>query len=168
MKAILLGLVGLLGATLAPAASFAADPAIKVDAVWARATAPGMTTGALYFSLTNAGSESDRLVRVETGVAAEVELHESREENGVMVMRGLPGVDVPPGASVVFKPGGMHAMLLGLTGPLTAGTTFPATLVFEHAGPITVDVPVGTDAPSGGAGMDTGKMPMGGMDHMHE
>jgi copper(I)-binding protein len=38
-------------------------------------------------------------------------------------------------------------MLVGLTKPLTAGSTFPLTLRFEKAGEITVQVKVATLAP---------------------
>jgi len=36
----------------------------------------------------------------------------------------------------------LHVMLMGLKSPLTAGTSFSLTLNFEHAGEVTVDVPV--------------------------
>ena len=38
--------------------------------------------------------------------------------------------------------GGDHVMLMGLTGPLKDGDSFPLTLTFEHAGNVTVDVVV--------------------------
>jgi copper(I)-binding protein len=36
----------------------------------------------------------------------------------------------------------MHLMLMGLTRKLEAGSTFPLTLSFQHAGEITVEVQV--------------------------
>jgi copper(I)-binding protein len=43
---------------------------------------------------------------------------------------------------VRIEPGGIHVMLLGLTHPLGAGTTFPLSLRFRDAGSLTVQVAV--------------------------
>jgi copper(I)-binding protein len=43
---------------------------------------------------------------------------------------------------VTLAPGGYHLMLMGLKAPLRAGDTFPLTLQFEHAPPLTVTVAV--------------------------
>jgi copper(I)-binding protein len=37
-----------------------------------------------------------------------------------------------------LKPGGEHIMLLGLNRPLQEGESFPLTLNFERAGPLSV------------------------------
>ena len=42
----------------------------------------------------------------------------------------------------MLEPGGPHVMLRRLTQKLEAGTTMPLTLVFEHAGEVTLEVPV--------------------------
>ena len=57
-------------------------------------------------------------------------------------MHHIDVLDLAPGTPVTFAPGGMHLMLMGLTGKLEEGRTFPLTLSFEHAGEITVEVPV--------------------------
>src|SRR5580658_1485732 len=112
-------------------------PAVVLDHVWARATMGMSTTGAVYFTVTSAGSP-DHLVGVSTPVAATAELHETTNDNGVMKMRPVASIALDPGKPVMFKPGGYHVMLTGLKGPLKAGDSFPLTLTFEHAQPITV------------------------------
>jgi copper(I)-binding protein len=113
-----------------------------VDHPWARATPSGAKTGAVYLTLMNNGSASDRLLSATTPVADKVQFHSSTEENGVSRMREMRSVEVAPGASVTFSPGGMHIMVVGLKQPLKEGQTFPLTLNFEKAGNEDVSVPV--------------------------
>ena len=74
--------------------------------------------------------------------ATTVELHETRQEGGVMRMRPLPKVDVPAGGRIEMKPGGQHIMLLGLTRDLHPGDTVTVHLRFEKAGEQVVVAPV--------------------------
>jgi len=131
---------------------------ISLEHVWARASAGNATTGAAYLTVTDNG-RPDRLVGVSTPVAAMAELHETINDNGVMKMRPVAGVALEPGKPVTFMPGGYHVMLMGLKNPLKAGDSFPLTLNFEHAQPITVTAHVEA---VGGAGMGS----MGGMQGM--
>ena len=108
----------------------------------ARPTPPGISVGAVYFSITNAGGKADRLLSVSTPVASKVELHESRNMRGVVEMRELTSVECPPGATVRATPGGLHVMLMGLAAPLAAGTEFSVSLQFRDAGVLTLKVPV--------------------------
>lgn len=41
-----------------------------------------------------------------------VELHGSSRENGISRMRAVPLLRIPPGATAVFEPGGLHLMLV--------------------------------------------------------
>ncbi len=109
----------------------------------ARPTPPGISVGAVYFSITNTGSKADRLLSVSTPVATKVELHESRSVQGVVEMRAMAAVECPPGKTVKAAPGGLHVMLLGLAAPLVAGSEFVVSLQFRDAGVVTLKVPVG-------------------------
>jgi len=114
---------------------------LTVSQAWARATPPGARVGGAYFTIVN-GGPADTLMRLETPVAAKSEMHVTTMEHGTMSMRELQAVPVPAQGQVQFRPGGMHAMLLDLKGPLKEGQHFPLTLVFQHAGAVTVDVTV--------------------------
>ena len=119
----------------------AADNGVVVHEAWARASAGASTTGAAYVTLMG-GAQPDSLIGASTPVAASATVHVSTNDNGVMKMRPAPAVPVPSGQMVTFSPNGSHIMLMGLKQPLTAGQTFPLTLMFAHAAPITVDVQV--------------------------
>jgi periplasmic copper chaperone A len=125
---------------------------IDVTAPWARATAPGAQAGAAYLTMAVRDGAADRLLRAETPVAREAELHTHLMDGGVARMRKVDAVEVPPGAPLAFAPGGLHVMLLGLTRQLRPGETFPLTLVFERSGRVTTEVRVegaGARGPSG-------------------
>jgi copper(I)-binding protein len=115
---------------------------LVVSQAWARPTPPAATAAAVYFSITNLGSQADRLEALSSPIAAKVELHESRNAQGVIQMREVTAVDCPAGATVVSAPGGLHAMLIGLDRPLAAGMVFPVSLRFRDAGNLTLQVAV--------------------------
>jgi copper(I)-binding protein len=142
--ALLAALIGpLLALAPAGAAEFQQGP-ITIEGPWARATAPAQRNGAVYMTLRNAGDSADRLVGVSGGPAEKAELHTSEiDAQGVASMKPVEGVEIPPGGEAVLRPAGDHVMLLDLEAPLKAGTTFPLTLRFEHAGTteVTVEVP---------------------------
>ena len=115
---------------------------LTIEASWARATAGAARTGAAYLRIVNAGAEADRLLGASSPVAERVELHTHMTTGGVVRMRRIEAVSVPGNETAELKPGGDHAMLMGLTGPLKQGSTFPLTLSFENAGTITVPVAV--------------------------
>lgn len=96
-------------------------------------------SGGGYLSITNSGSEADRLLEVRSAYPQTMIHRSSVDENGVASMEHLMSLDIPAGETVVMAPGGLHIMFMGLNGkPLEAGKQVPATLVFEHAGEIEV------------------------------
>jgi copper(I)-binding protein len=141
------------GAASVNALPVAAD-GVSVEQAWARASAGAATTGAAYITL-KGGAQADALVGVATPVAASTEVHESFTENGVMKMRAVPSLPIPAGTVVTLAPGGYHVMLMGLKQPLAVGQSFPLTLTFAQAAPMTVTVQVqalGRTAPMPGHG----------------
>ena len=112
-------------------------PAIAVRDVWARATSPGQTNGAVYATIVNSGG-ADRLTGAASERARSAMLHSSPTENGVAKMRMLAEVAIPAEATVALSPGATHIMLDGLSGPLIAGEKVAVTLRFAKSGPRSV------------------------------
>ena len=115
---------------------------ITVEQAWARATPGGAQTSAVYMTLINNGASADRLVGAATSMADHVQFHKQTEDNGVSRMRDVKAVELEPGTKVIFKPGEMHMMIVGLKQPLKEGQTFPLTLLFEKADHVDVNVPI--------------------------
>lgn len=130
-----------------PLDSLAADfraGAVTVSAPWSRATPGPLTVGVVYLQLTNGGAAPDRLLGGKTAAAERVEIHSTENEGGVMRMRSVEAIALPPGQTLRFDPAsGFHLMLLNLAAPLKEGGEFALELTFERAGMIALRVPVG-------------------------
>jgi copper(I)-binding protein len=125
-----------------PHAQTSAASMVVVQQPWARATPGGVKTGAAYMTLINNGASADRLLSATTPLAKQVQFHQVTDDNGVSRMREVRNVELEPGAKVVFKPGEMHMMLVGLKQPLIEGQALPLTLQFERAGNVDVTMPI--------------------------
>ena len=127
---------------------------LKIVHPWARATPKGASIGGGYMKIINNGPTPDRLVGGSSDVSKRVEIHAMSMDNGVMKMRAMPkGLEIKPGATIEFKPGGYHLMFVGLDKPLVQGQQVNATLEFEKAGKVPVSFQIeGIGAQSGGAG----------------
>lgn len=115
---------------------------VLIEQPWARATPGGAKTGAAYMTLINNGTSADRLIGASTPVADSVQFHKETQDDGVSRMRQMSTVDLAPGAKIVFKPGEMHMMIVGLKQPLKEGQSLSLTLQFEKAGSIEVTAPI--------------------------
>jgi len=108
-----------------------------------RATPPAAKVAGGYLTITNTGSEPDRLVGGSADFAGKVEVHEMKMDGGTMIMRPVKGgLEIPPGGSVELKPGGYHVMFMGLGEQLKAGETLKVKLMFKNAGEVEVEFPV--------------------------
>lgn len=123
----------------APASTAACVPTVR-DA-WIR-TAPMMPMGAGFFVLENRCKAAVALTGASSTAFGDVTMHETRVEGGVSRMRPLTRVDLASGASVEFKPGGRHLMLMSPMSPLTAGRRVRIDLVFADGRAVPVDFTV--------------------------
>lgn len=155
-----------LGVAAAPAAAeeFKAG-SLRIEQPWSRATPSGAKVAGGYMSITNTGTEPDRLVGGTLPRAGRFEVHEMKIENGVMIMRPLAqGLEIKPGATVTLAPGGYHVMFMDLKEPLKQGETLDGELRFEKAGAVAVRYTVQAIGASAGAG--AGSTPAAG-GHQH-
>ncbi len=125
---------------------------LKIGHPWARATPKGASIGGGYMKITNTGNTPERLVGGSTDIASRFEIHEMSMDNGVMKMRAASkGLEIKPGQTIEFKPGGNHVMFVGLKRPLEKGGHLKASLQFEKAGKVDVDFTIeGIGAKTGG------------------
>lgn len=122
----------------------AAD-SLVVEDPWVRGTdgAEDATMTAAFMVLDNEGDEELTLVGASTDVAKTVELHEMAMVDGASVMQEIDGgITLAPGKGQLLQPGGMHVMLMGLTGPLEAGTEVDLVLELSDGSTLDVTAPV--------------------------
>ena len=122
-------------------AGCSANHDIQILDVWAR---PGLAEGnsGVFFIVENPSDEDDRILSASSDIATAVELHESTLINDVMKMEKQEYVLVPAGDEILFKPGGLHVMLIGLHKDLMVGDEFILTIQLEKNGEIPLDVVV--------------------------
>lgn len=120
---------------------------LSLSGAFTRATLPAAKVGGGYVSITNNGTEGDRLVSAASASAAKVGIHEMKMEGDQMKMGEKEGgVEIPAGQTVSLAPGGLHIMFMGLKAPFVEGETVPVTLTFEKAGPVEIELVVGAVA----------------------
>ena len=170
IRALLAASVLLAGLATVAAEQFGAG-GVTIANAWARATPGGAKNGVVYMAITAKPGAGDRLLAARSDAARSVEFHTYIHEGGVMKMRHLDALDVPPGQSAVLEPGGHHMMLVDLKHPLKAGERLPLTLVFEKAGEIAVEAsiePIGSSGPPGSAPQPAPSSdPKGSGSHQH-
>jgi len=79
-----------------------------------------------YFILTNTGTEACVLTGITASDKIRIDMHETIHENGVMKMVKRDEMVVPAGGDLVFKRGGKHLMIFGITDE-TEGLSFKFT-----------------------------------------
>ncbi len=133
-------------AACSPGGAGSGEPAtVQVSGAICRPTPTGRQMTGCYLTLTAA--TADRLVTASSPDANLVQIHESRIESGMMMMRELrEGLPLPAGQPVALAPGGNHLMLLGVKEPLVAGDTVALTLTFESSPPLELTASVGQPA----------------------
>ena len=114
-----------------------------------RAMPPGAPTTGAFFILHNPSEHDAVVVGASSPSAGAVELHNHVEEDGQFKMRQVDRIEVPAGQQIQLAPGGLHVMLIGLSGPLEVGDTVSLTLDFESGHKGTFDIPVQEIAATG-------------------
>ena len=119
---------------------------LLLDHPYAVPSLAGASNGAAFLrGIQNKGEQADRLLSASSPVAARVELHRMAMDQGVMRMREMPAIELPPKTITPLRHKGQyHLMLMDLKQPLKDGERFDLTLNFERAGSQTVKVWVQT------------------------
>ncbi len=125
--------------------------ALVIGHPWSRATPGGARIAGGYLTITNTGTEPDRLVGGSFLRAGKFEIHEMKMDGDVMKMRPLPnGLEIKPGETVKLEPTGYHIMFVDVKQPLKQGEMVKGQLRFEKAGTVEVEYkvePIGAKGP---------------------
>jgi len=120
-----------------------------------------------FMAIVNNGTEPDRLIGIETAIAAKAEVHESKiDADGLGTMSHVDALEIPAGETVSLERGGYHIMFMGLAGKLTEGEMHKAVLIFEKGGRVEIEFQI--DPPMGMGEMDHSKMDHSKMGHGSE
>lgn len=109
---------------------------------WMAPPPPGAPSHAGYLTLVNHGAAPQTLTGLTAPGYAGAMLHESVMEDGVMKMRHLMALEIPPGDEVVLAPHGLHLMLMGPNGPVAEGDSVSVDLSCAVGARLSVELAV--------------------------
>ncbi|MBU2711240.1 copper chaperone PCu(A)C [Zooshikella harenae] len=119
-----------------------AEQAITINDVYVRAMPPTAQNTAGYMQIHNHSKQPVSLIKAESPLAKNVELHLSKMDEGVMKMIQQKVIMIPAEGSTHLKPGGLHIMFLGLKKPSNEGSKTTLKLTFSNGDQLTVDAPI--------------------------
>ena len=117
------------------------DKGIVISSATIRPPLPGRNIAAGYMSVTNHTKTDDKLISATSPISTRVELHTHLNENGVMKMRQVDGIEIKAGETVELKPGGLHLMMFDVNLPADQQDV-SVTLNYEKAPSMTMIVPL--------------------------
>jgi copper(I)-binding protein len=113
---------------------------IVIEQPWIRATPGGAKVAGAYMTITNTGSEPDRLIGGVLPQAGRFEIHQMKMDGNVMQMGEVQGgLEIKPGQKIEFNPNGYHVMLVDLREPFKQGDILKGQLRFEKAGAVDIE-----------------------------
>ena len=115
---------------------------IQIEDPWVRAVPPNANNSAIFLDLRNESEQLRKLVKVHSEVAERVELHTTKDEDGMLRKQRLEEVLIPALETQSFHPGGIHIMLIGLRSPLEVGSVIELELVYADQSKETISIPV--------------------------
>jgi periplasmic copper chaperone A len=114
-----------------------AIPGLVAQDAWIRAT-PGTDMAAAYLTLRNPGASAVTVTGIQSPVAGQAMIHETKVQGGQSQMRPHEQIVVGPRQTVKLEPGGLHVMLHGLKQTLTVGQSVPLVISVAGGGSLQV------------------------------
>ena len=121
-----------------------AAPGIALEDAVIQLPAVAGRPGAAYFTVSQNGGSPRKLVAVYVEGAKRSEMHQSGMKDGLMTMAEVTEVVLGDGKSVVFKPGGYHAMLFDVDPALKAGGTAEVTITLDNGDKVSAPAKIRT------------------------
>ena len=109
----------------------AGQASVSLEGAWIRALPPTQPVTAAYVSIRNGGSEAIVLSGASIEGVGRVEIHTTREVDGLMRMEQLSTLEIKPGQTRSLAPGGAHFMLFDLDAMPRDGESRELCLLFD-------------------------------------
>lgn len=119
--------LGLVLCVLLTVAACSPPAEIQIDNARVRGLIGGQDKTVAYMDVQNRTSTPITLIGASAQTVRAMEIHTTRMDDGVMRMRRLTSVEIPPGETIRFEPGGRHLMLFGV---ISLNEDLPIRLAF--------------------------------------
>lgn len=121
--------------------ALAADKsAVTVENSYARAVPPTARNSGAFMLIRNDSDQTRKVVSAKSNISQVTELHKHINDNGVMRMRRVDAIKIPPHGTVELKPGGYHVMLINLNHPLKPGDPVHIDLTLDDGSVLPIDL----------------------------
>ncbi|NVJ62569.1 MAG: copper chaperone PCu(A)C [Gammaproteobacteria bacterium] len=104
---------------------------IEISDVWVRGVLPVQKTSAAYFKIKNHTSRELKLESVDSAFANHSMMHKTVESNGMASMEHVESLTLAPNQEIIFKPGGLHVMIMGLKSEFSEQQQLKLTFKFD-------------------------------------
>jgi len=115
---------------------------ISFQSPWVRAMPPMVMHTAGYVEIHNSSHVADKLVSVWSDKINGIEVHQTKQVDGIFKMLTADNTSIPPKGKLVLQPGGYHLMLMGIKDPLVENETLLINFEFERAGVVQMNFPI--------------------------
>ena len=115
---------------------------IEIIEPYARAVTAAQSNSAVFMRLRNNSDKEHKIINAKGNVSSVVELHTHVNDNGVMRMRKVNEISIPPNSTTELKPGGLHIMLIGLDKGLNVGDKVELEIEFADNSKAVINAPV--------------------------
>ena len=112
---------------------------VTVHDAWVREPMGSRNMTGAFAIVENTGATPRAIVAASADISDKVELHEMKNEGGMMRMSPVKQIDVPAKGKVELKPGSFHVMLFGIKGKPAAGDKMNLTLTFDDGTKVTTE-----------------------------
>ncbi|MBS0514633.1 MAG: copper chaperone PCu(A)C [Proteobacteria bacterium] len=141
-------MIALLALTLTASPAVRAAGRLEITGAWIRTAPPGAMMLAGYATLRNTGDAPLTVTGASSEAFGDVSLHESAEVDGVAHMKALGSIEIAPGASIVFAPGGKHLMLMRPKHEIAPGQSIEIRILTKSGEGASAGFAVGDAAPA--------------------
>lgn len=104
---------------------------VTVHDAWVREPMGGRNMTGAFAIVENSGATPRTVVAASSDVSDTVELHEMKNENGMMRMSPVKTFDIPANGKLELKPGSFHVMLFDVKKKLVDGDKVKISLTLD-------------------------------------
>jgi copper(I)-binding protein len=116
---------------------------VMVSHAWTEETGETSHSVDVFLTIENQGDAAVRLVAATTGFSDAGRFQAPvLGDDGALAIREVPAIEVAPGQTVTFQPGGVHIVLPNVKQGFEGGEHFDMTLDFGEAGTVAIEVEV--------------------------
>ena len=105
---------------------------LSIENAYIKQTPPNAKTTAIFLTIKNDSDKDIFLLKTKTNLSEISELHTHTNENGKMIMKEVPNIEIKAHSSTELKPGGLHIMIFDIKNQIDENTQTDLTLYFDN------------------------------------